>query len=143
MNKASVSNKEILLDTEGVEVKTMKIEDQNISYFSNKGVIQIYQNYNTYNYALISSIEIEELLNSYIQELTLLNRDNFINKYINKTNLVFLSVEEKSIPTNNINNATIPVIPASIATKYLIQVTPLNKEIDITICNTKYIQLKF
>ncbi len=39
----------------------MKIEDQNISCFSNKGVSQIYWNDNTYTYALISSIEIEEL----------------------------------------------------------------------------------
>ena len=37
-----ISNKEILLDTEGIEVETMKIENQNINYFTNKGVNQVY-----------------------------------------------------------------------------------------------------
>ena len=34
----------------------------------------------------INNEPIEELLNSYIKELTLLNRDDFINKYITKVN---------------------------------------------------------
>lgn len=56
-----ISNKEILLDTEGIEVETMKIENQNINYFTNKGVNQVYWNDNTYTYTLISSIDIEEI----------------------------------------------------------------------------------
>lgn len=56
-----ISDGEIILDTEGVEVKTTDIENHEISYFSNKGVNQVYWNDDNYTYAFISSIDIEEL----------------------------------------------------------------------------------
>lgn len=56
-----ISDGEIILDTEGVEVKTTNIESQEINYFSNKGVNQVYWNDYNYTYNFISSIDMEEL----------------------------------------------------------------------------------
>lgn len=56
-----ISDGEIILDTEGAEVKTIIIENQEINYFSNKGVNQVYWNDDNYTYAFISSIDMEGL----------------------------------------------------------------------------------
>lgn len=56
-----ISNGEILLDTEGVTPKTMKIGDQKIDYFTNKGVTQLYWNDDLYIYLLISTTGLEKL----------------------------------------------------------------------------------
>lgn len=56
-----ISNGEIILDTEGVEVKTISIGNQEINYFSNKGVNQVYWNDDNYTYTFISSIDMQEL----------------------------------------------------------------------------------
>lgn len=72
-----ISNKEILLDTEGVEVETMKIENQEINYFSNKGVNQVYWNDDNYTYAFISSIDMEELFR--MTKSVLKNNKNILN----------------------------------------------------------------
>lgn len=51
----------------------------------------------------INNVELEELLSSYIKELTLLNRDDFINKYINKTSN---KIEEFILNTNLLDTIT-------------------------------------
>lgn len=56
-----ISDGEIILDTEGAEVKTISIENQEINYFTNKGVNQVYWNDDNYTYTFISSIDMEEL----------------------------------------------------------------------------------
>ena len=56
-----ISNGEIIFDTEGVKVKTMDIEDQTITFFTNKGVSQIYWNDSLYFYRFSTTIDIEEL----------------------------------------------------------------------------------
>ncbi len=53
---------ETLLDTEDIEVETMTIKNQTISYFTNKGVSQIYWNDDLYTYTLFSTIDIEEII---------------------------------------------------------------------------------
>jgi len=55
----------------------------------------------------INNETIEGLLNSYIKELTLLNRDDFINKYINKTSKKI----EEYILNSNLLNTIINVMP--------------------------------
>lgn len=57
-----ISNSETLFDTEGVEVKTMEINKQDINFFTNKGVSQIYWNDDSDMYMLISTIEQDELI---------------------------------------------------------------------------------
>ena len=57
-----ISNSETLFDTEGVKVKTMKIKKQEINFFTNKGVSQIYWNDDSNVYMLISTIDQEELI---------------------------------------------------------------------------------
>lgn len=57
-----ISNSETLFDTEGVEVKTTKIKKQEINFFTNKGVSQIYWNDDSDMYMLISTIDQDELL---------------------------------------------------------------------------------
>lgn len=61
---------------------------------------------NSFNKRL-NNESIEELLSSYIKELTLLNRDDFINKYIDKTNK---KIEEYILNSNLLNTIT-NVIP--------------------------------
>lgn len=57
-----ISNGEIIFDTEGVEVKTMNIENQTINFFTNKGVSQIYWNDDLYRYRFSSTIDMEEII---------------------------------------------------------------------------------
>lgn len=61
---------------------------------------------NSFNKRL-NSETIEELLNSYIKELTLLNRDDFVNKYIDKTSK---RIEEYILNSNLLDTIT-NVIP--------------------------------
>lgn len=56
-----ISNKEIILDTEDINVKKIELENQIINYFSNKGVNQIYWNDDIYTFTLISDVDLEEL----------------------------------------------------------------------------------
>lgn len=55
----------------------------------------------------INSVDIEELLVSYINELTLINRDDFINKYISKTS----SKIDEYILNSNLLDTITNVIP--------------------------------
>lgn len=57
-----ISNGQIIFDTEGVEVETMELGDQKITYFTNKGVSQIYWNDDLYMYTFHSTIDMEELI---------------------------------------------------------------------------------
>ncbi len=57
-----LSHGEVLLDTENIEVETMEIGNQSIVLFTNKGINQIYWSDDSYTYTLISSIDIEEII---------------------------------------------------------------------------------
>lgn len=57
-----ISAGETLLDTEGIEAETMKIKNQTINFFTNKGVSQVYWNDDLYMYTLFSTIDIEEII---------------------------------------------------------------------------------
>nr|WP_300002916.1 DUF4367 domain-containing protein [Tissierella sp.] len=57
-----ISNGETIFDTEGVEVKTMEINNQEINFFTNKGVSQIYWNDDLDMYRLSSTIEQDKLI---------------------------------------------------------------------------------
>lgn len=57
-----ISDGEILLDTENIDFETMKIGSQEIVLFTNKGVNQIYWSDNSHIYTIISSINMEEIV---------------------------------------------------------------------------------
>lgn len=57
-----ISQGEVLLDTENIEVETIEVDNQAIILFTNKGVNQIYWSDDSYSFTLISTINIEELI---------------------------------------------------------------------------------
>lgn len=57
-----MSNGVIIFDTEGITVQTMEIEGQEINYFTNKGVSQVYWNNYLYIFTLHSTIGEEEII---------------------------------------------------------------------------------
>lgn len=88
-------------------------ETQNNTFTINKNIsemksinIWLINLENSFNKRL-NNEAIEELLNSYIKELTLLNRDDFINKYIDKTSK---KIEEYILNSNLLDTIT-NVIP--------------------------------
>ncbi len=60
-NQNILGSGQVLFDTEGTTVKTKKIKNQEINYFTNKGVSQLYWNDDTYFYILSSTTDIDEL----------------------------------------------------------------------------------
>lgn len=57
-----ITNGQIIFDTEGIEIKTMQIQDQTINIFTNKGVSQIYWNDDVYIFILYSTVGEKETI---------------------------------------------------------------------------------
>ncbi|OLS02456.1 DUF4367 domain-containing protein [Tissierella creatinophila] len=72
-----ISDGEIIFDTEGIEIKTMDIENETISFFTNKGVSQIYWNDDLYMYRFSSTIDMEEIIK--MTKSILKNNKNILN----------------------------------------------------------------
>lgn len=60
-NQNILGSGQVLFDTEGTTIKTKKIKNQEINYFTNKGVSQLYWYDDTYFYILSSTTDIDEL----------------------------------------------------------------------------------
>lgn len=57
-----ISDGEVLLDTENIEIEIMQIGNQEVVLFTNKGVNQIYWSDNVHTYTIISSIKRKEII---------------------------------------------------------------------------------
>lgn len=60
--QAKITSNAIINDTEGIEIEKIFIEEQEVIYFTNKNVHQLYWNDSNYIYTIVSSYDKKELI---------------------------------------------------------------------------------
>ena len=60
--QAKITSNAIINDTEGIEIEKILVDEQEVTYFTNKNVHQIYWNDSTYIYTIISAYDKKDLI---------------------------------------------------------------------------------